>query len=317
MLQRLILLLLLLCVQQVYAQQPSGGKQYKLTGTVKDAWGEKLEGAYLVFTSGKSVIVDKQGRFTVTLPAGTQEVTCQYIGMAPFRETIVLDSDKEIVLTLVPRNFDLKVVEVTARQVTDKNSTHMGSTFIDQKLLTRMPKLLGESDVLRTVSTLPGVVNAGEGTSGFFVRGGSADQNLVLMDDAPLFNANHLFGFFSVYNPDILKSFMLHRSGISARYGGRISSILDVSLRDGNDEKIQYELGLSPVTAKFSMDGPLSHKATVLFAVRGAYPGYIMRLFPSRNIRNSSGHFYDSNLKFRYKLNEKNTLSFSGYYSND
>ncbi|NEM99078.1 TonB-dependent receptor [Pontibacter burrus] len=316
MLQRLFLVLLFFVSQQVLAQQASE-RQYRLSGTVKGAWGERLEGAFLVFSNGKTVLSDKQGKFMVSLPAGTHEVTCQYIGMAPFRESVTLNADKEVEFTLINRNFDLKVVEVTARQVTDQNSTHMGSTFIDQKLMTRMPKLLGEADVLRTVTSLPGVVSAGEGTSGFFVRGGSADQNLVLMDDAPLFNANHLFGFFSVYNPDILKSFVLHRSGISARYGSRISSILDVSLRDGNPDKMQYEIGASPITGKFSMDGPLSEKVTMLAAVRGAYPNYIMKLFPSRNIQNSSGHFYDGNLKLRYKPNENNSLSFSGYYSND
>jgi hypothetical protein len=316
MLHRILIVFLILLVQQGFAQQPDS-KKYKITGTVKGAWGERLEGAYVVFSQDKSALSDKQGRFSIALSKGTYEVNCQFIGMAPFRETIVVTEDKDIVLTLVPRNFDLKVVEVTARPTTGINSTNMGSSYIDQKLMTRMPKLLGEADVIRTVSTLPGVVNAGEGTSGFFVRGGSADQNLVLMDDAPIFNSNHLFGFFSVYNPDILKSFTLHRSGISARYGSRISSILDVSLRDGNEDKMQYEIGLSPITAKFSMDGPISEKLTMLVALRGAYPNYVMKLFPSKNIKKSSGHFYDGNIKFKYKLDEKNSLTFSGYHSGD
>lgn len=315
MYQRILLVLLFFLSQQVYAQ--TSARQFKLSGVVKSAWGERLEGAFLVFSNGKTVLTDKQGRFEIALPAGEHTVTCQFIGMASFRQQVELDANKDIVLTLVPRNFDLKVVEVTARQVTDVNSTHMGSTFIDQKLMTRMPKLMGEADVIRTVTSLPGVVNAGEGTSGFMVRGGSADQNLVLMDDAPIFNANHLFGFFSVYNPDILKSFMLHRSGISARYGSRISSILDVSLRDGNANKMQYEVGVSPITGKFSMDGPLSEKVTMLAAVRGAYPNYVMEMFPNRNIKKSAGHFYDGNLKLKYRLNENNTISFSGYHSND
>ncbi|WP_018479963.1 TonB-dependent receptor [Pontibacter roseus] len=311
-----LLLIAFLLSQQVWAQ--SGGKQYKLSGTVRGGWGEKVENAYLMIAPvKKGALTDKQGRFAVMLDKGTYVITCQYIGMAPLRETITVDGDMEIELKLLLRNFSLREVEITARPVTDINSTHMGSSFLDQKMLTRMPKLLGEADVLRSVSALPGVVNAGEGTSGFFVRGGSSDQNLVLMDDAPLFNANHLFGFYSVYNPDILKSYELHRSGISARYGSRISSILDVSLRDGNEERMRYEIGLSPITAKFSMDGPLSEKATMLVALRGAYPGYIMRLFPNDNIKNSSGHFYDGNLKFRYRLNESNSLSFSGYHSAD
>lgn len=312
-----ITLLLMVFTLNAWAQAVNS-RQYKLSGTVKGIWGERLEGAFLVVSpGGKGVFTDKQGRFSLLLEKGSYEIACQYIGMAPFRESVTIAADKEVEFTLTLANFKLKEVEITSRPVTDVNSTHMGSSFIDQKMLTRMPKLLGEADVLRSVSALPGVVNAGEGTSGFFVRGGSADQNLVLMDDAPLFNANHLFGFYSVYNPDILKSYELHRSGISARYGGRISSILDVSLRDGNEEKMKYEIGVSPISGKFSMDGPLSDKLTFLVAVRGAFPGYIMKLFPNRNIKNSSGHFYDGNLKFKYKLNAKNTVSFSGYHSAD
>src|SRR5690606_20598931 len=146
-------------------------------GTVKGIWGERLEGAFLVVSpGGKGVFTDKQGRFSLLLEKGNYEIACQYIGMAPFRESVTIAADKEVEITLTLANFKLKEVEITSRPVTDVNNTHMGSSFIDQKMLTRMPKLLGEADVLRSVSALPGVVNAGEGTSGFFVRGGSADQ---------------------------------------------------------------------------------------------------------------------------------------------
>ncbi|MCX2741329.1 TonB-dependent receptor [Pontibacter anaerobius] len=283
-----------------------------------NASGEKLEGAFVVISPGEiGVLTNKQGRFSTKLDKGTYKIVCQYIGMAPLQETVVLDSNKDIVLRLGQQNVSLKQVEISTNSVIDINSVHMGSSHMDQKLLTRMPKLLGEADVVRAVSALPGVVNAGEGTSGFYVRGGSTDQNLVLMDGAPLFNSNHLFGFYSVYNPDILKSFALHRSGTSATYGGRISSILDVNLRDGNTDSMKYEVGITPVTAKLSMDGPLSDKVTMLVAFRGAYPDYIMKLFRSENVNKSSGFFYDGNLKLKYQLNEKNSMSFSGYRSED
>ncbi|CAM3623429.1 carboxypeptidase-like regulatory domain-containing protein [Pontibacter korlensis] len=311
-------LIVLLLVMPVLAQQTEI-RQYKLSGIVTDASGERLEGAFVVFSpGGKGVLANKQGRFSIKLEKGTYEVVCQYVGMAPLKETIVLDGgNKEVVLMLGERSVSLKQVEITTNSIIDINSVRMGSSYMDQKLLTRMPTLLGEPDVVRAVSALPGVVNAGEGTSGFFVRGGSADQNLILMDGAPLFNSTHLFGFFSVYNPDILKSFTLHRSGISATYGGRISSILDVSLRDGNNEKMRYEAGITPVTAKVSMDGPLSEKVTMLLAFRGAYPDYLLKLFPSENIKNSSGYFYDGNVKLKCTINKNNSLSFSGYHSAD
>ncbi|MBC5994782.1 TonB-dependent receptor [Pontibacter cellulosilyticus] len=311
------ILLLLLLFQNVVAQQPEK-KLYKLSGVITDATGERLSEAFVFISPGEvGVLTNKQGRFSVKLEKGTYEVVCQYIGMAPLRETVILDNNKEVVLTLGQQNVSLRQVEITTNSIIDLNSVRMGSSHMDQKLLTRMPKLMGEADVLKAVSALPGVVNAGGGTSGFFVRGGSADQNLVLMDGAPLFNATHLFGFFSVYNSDVLKSFDLHRSGISATYGGRISSILDVKMQDGNTEKMKYEVGLTPVTAKLSMDGPISDKATVLVALRGAYPDYLLNLFPSENIKNSSGFFYDGNLKLKYKLSEKDNVSFSGYRSAD
>lgn len=320
MLQKTIVFigLALLLTQQVWSQQATG-RQYRLSGVVKGGWGEKVEGAFLVFDPvRRGVMTDKHGRFSIMLEKGTYRITCQFIGMAPLDEVVTLEEDKDIELTLLLRNFRLKEVEVVARPAgIDVSTTQMGSSFIDQKMLVRMPKLLGEADVMRAVSALPGVVNAGEGTAGFLVRGGSADQNLVLLDDAPIFNANHLFGFFSAYNPDILKSFVLHRSGVSARYGGRISSILDVSLKDGNTSKMEYEIGLSPVSGRFSVNGPVSDKTTLVLAARGAYPTYLMKLFPSRNIKNSSGYFYDGNLKFRHQLNGRNSISFSGYHSAD
>ncbi|WP_347159550.1 TonB-dependent receptor [Pontibacter chitinilyticus] len=312
----ILLLLLLLLVLESRAQERQ--QTYKLSGIVRNNWGVRLKDAFLVISPGaKGLSTDKDGYYTVQLPEGTYTIACQYIGMVPFKQTVRLDKDVVLDVQLVEKNFNLMQVEVTAKPSMSVNSTGMGSSYIDQKLLTRMPKLLGEADVLRSVSALPGVVNAGEGTSGFYVRGGSADQNLVLLDDAPVFNANHLFGFYSVYNPDILKSYVLYRSGTPARYGGRISSILDVSMEDGNTDKMRYQIGLSPITAKLSMDGPISPKVSMLVAARGAYPDYILKMFPSKNIKNSSGYFYDGNFKLKYRPGKNDNLSFSSYYSAD
>ncbi|PRY12260.1 outer membrane receptor protein involved in Fe transport [Pontibacter ummariensis] len=316
LLQKLFLFLLFLFVLAPKGQAQQ--QQYTLSGTVRSAWGERLEEAYMVINPGNKIVATgEKGRFSITLEEGTYQIICQYVGMEPFSYEVVLNEDLDVNLELVQRNFQLKQVEITTQPTMDVNSTHLGSTYVDQKLLARMPALLGEADVIRSVSSLPGVVNAGEGTSGFYVRGGSADQNLILLDDAPVFNANHLFGFFSIYNPDVLESYELHRSGISAKYGSRISSILDVKMQDGNFEKMRYQVGLSPITAKLSADGPITPKLSMLVALRGAYPDYVLKLFPSDNIRNSSGYFYDGNLKFKYQLNEKNNFSFSGYYSAD
>lgn len=306
--------LLISCVKESIAQSIT----HELSGIVTSNSGEALAGAVVLINPGnKAITVNERGRFTISLPQGDYRIECQYLGMEKFVQEITLNGDKHLTLKLQSRGNSLKQVEVIGRPSTDVNSTNMGSTYMDVKLLTKMPALLGEADVIRSVSSLPGVVNAGEGTGGFYVRGGSADQNLVLLDDVPVFNSSHLFGFFSVYNPDVLKSYTLHRSGISARYGSRISSILDVKMREGNEEKMQFQAGISPISAKFSFDGPINSKLTVLVAGRAATPTYLLKMFKSENIKKSSADFYDLNVKANLKLNEKNNLALSTYYSAD
>lgn len=191
---------------------------YQLSGSVSNQSGTPLIGAYVLINPGnKTVAADENGRFSVQLPEGTYVVECQYLGMVALSTEVELKKNTTLRLKLKDKDMSLKQVEVTAKSSFDVNSTNMGSTYMDVKLLTKMPALLGEVDVIRSVSSLPGVVSAGEGTAGFYVRGGSADQNLVLLDDVPVFNSSHLFGFFSIYNPDILDSYTLHRSGISAQ----------------------------------------------------------------------------------------------------
>jgi hypothetical protein len=294
------------------------GQNFELGGRLVSQSGEPLAGAYILINPGsRTVSSDENGRFSIRLETGEYTLECQYLGMERLEQQVTLQRDMTLRLQMKTKANSLRQVEIVAKSSMDVNSTQMGSTYMDVKLLTKMPALLGEVDVIRSVSSLPGVVSAGEGTAGFYVRGGSADQNLVLLDDVPVFNSAHLFGFFSVYNPDVLKSYTLHRSGISARYGSRISSILDVQLRDGNENRMQYQAGISPISAKFSVDGPVSPKLTILAAGRAAYPDYVLKMFNSENIRNSSGHFYDLNLKANYKLNESNSLSFSAYRSED
>lgn len=291
---------------------------YQLSGRVVSKTGEPMAGAYLLLNPGDiTVVADSEGHYSVQLPEGIYQIECQYLGMEKLSVKIALRENMERRLTLKARDMSLRQVEITTGSAVDVNSTNMGSTYMDAKLLSKMPALLGEVDVIRSVSSLPGVVSAGEGTAGFYVRGGSADQNLVLLDDVPVFNSSHLFGFFSVYNPDVLKSYTLHRSGISARYGSRISSILDVKIKDGNPEQMNFQAGLSPVSAKFSMEGPLSPKLSVVVAGRAAYPTYLLKMFRSENIKNSSAHFYDVNVKANYLINQNNNLALSTYHSAD
>ncbi|WP_017731394.1 TonB-dependent receptor [Nafulsella turpanensis] len=291
---------------------------HTLSGTVTDTRGEPLVGAYIRISPGnKTAVTDFEGKFSIPLKAGLYQIESQYLSMKKYRREVKLDNDVQLAIVLESGELSLEEVVVTAEPSMDVNAVTMGSSYLDVKTLRKMPSFLGEVDVIRSITTLPGVASAGEGTAGFYVRGGSADQNLILLDDAPVFNSAHLFGFFSVYNPDVLSSYTLHRSGISAQYGGRISSILDVSIKDGNKEALKFYAGLSPVSAKIGFDGPVGKSSSILVAGRAAYPDYILRLFPNEDVKNSSGYFYDINMKFRQEINLNNSLELSSYYSKD
>ncbi len=291
---------------------------YTLSGKVINSAGEPLVGAYVSVNSGKQMAVTNlDGNFSLRLEGGTYLLECSYLSMEKYSKEIALSENISLSITLEAGDVSLEEVVVTANPTMDVNSVTMGSSFLDVKTLRKLPSFLGEVDVIRSITTLPGVVSAGEGSSGFYVRGGSADQNLILLDGAPVFNSAHLFGFFSVYNPDILSGYTLHRSGISAKYGSRISSILDVNIKDGNKDKMSYYLGVSPVTAKLGFDGPIGSKSSFLLAGRAAYPDYILKLFPDEDIKNSSGYFYDLNLKFDHQFNANNNIKVSSYYSKD
>lgn len=315
---RIIPLLLLIFSFLSLSAQHNTQAQYRLRGKVLDSYGELLVGVYIKVSPGdKMAVTDTSGTFSFVLPEGAYQLEATYLSMKPNRQEILLQENTGVTLLMEYSDVSLEQVMVVAKPSMDVNSVNMGSTYMDIQTLRKLPPLLGEVDVVRSITTLPGVVSAGEGSAGFYVRGGSADQNLILLDDAPVFNSAHLFGFYSVYNPDILSGYLLHRSGISAKYGSRISSILDVKLRNGNPDKMQYHAGISPVAAKIGLDGPIGSKTTFLLAARGAYPDYILKMFPNEDINQSSGYFYDLNLKAKHTFNENNNLELSSYYSQD
>ncbi|SDL05179.1 TonB-dependent Receptor Plug Domain [Catalinimonas alkaloidigena] len=265
-----------------------------------------------------TVISNEEGFYALMLPEGQYAISCQYVGMEPFVKSFTIRGhDFTLNIRLQDSRTSLDQVEVTATPLTDVNTVQMGATTLAAKVLQKIPTFLGEVDVIRSITTLPGVVTAGEGAAGFQVRGGGADQNLILLDDAPVFNSAHLFGFFSIYNPDYLKSFTLHRSGVSARYGSRISSVLDVSMADGHEDKLHVSTGLSPMTFKLGLDGPLTKRSSFVLAGRGASANHILKLFPSQNLKNSAGYFYDFNVKYHYQIDARNEISLSAYYSKD
>ena len=292
--------------------------RYRLSGYVFGPEGEPLEGAAVVISPGNiTILTDKQGYFQVDLKGGSYRVECRYISMIRFRREVSLSSDVQLIFHMTQSNFNLGEVVVTARPTQDLNSLSTGSSYMDLHSLNNLPSFLGQTDVIRSITTLPGVVSSGEAASGFYVRGGGADQNLILLDEVPLFNSSHLFGFFSVFNPSVLSGYTLSRTGGSARYGGRISSVLDVRIKNGNPDQMNYSGEISPVTLNLEMDGPLSSKTSLVLAGRLANPDYILRLFPDPDIRSSRGSFYDGNVKVSHSFSGKDNIDLSAYWSLD
>lgn len=291
---------------------------FLLQGIVKDSANQTLENATIIIQPNDHILLtDEHGEFNIQLTEGFYSLTVQYLNSSRQTRTVRLNKNIDLDILLNLKDVALEEVVVKSKTLIDVNSVVMGRTTVDIQLLKKLPAFLGEVDVIKSISALPGVVNAGEGASGFYVRGGGADQNLVLFDDAPVFNTAHLFGFFSVFNPDVLKSYTLHRSGVSAKFGGRVSSILEVATKEGNQEKMRVFAGISPITSKIGIDGPIGKKTTILLAARGAYPTYLMKLFPITSINKSNGNFYDVNFKINHKINNKNNLYLSTYFSND
>src|SRR5207342_3024383 len=189
----------------------------------------------------------------------------------------------------------LKEVKISAEKVANVRSIELGVAKLDIKSIKQVPAVFGEADVLRVVLTLPGVTSVGEASAGFNVRGGSADQNLVLFTDATIYNPTHFFGFFSSFNPDVVKGVELYKSSIPEKYGGRISSVLDVSERDGNKKKISGAGGIGPLDARLTLEGPIfSEKTTFLIAGRSTYSDWLLNQIPNDQYKNSSAGFYDA-----------------------
>src|SRR6202012_3701799 len=211
----------------------------------------------------------------------------------------------------------LKEVTISAEKVANVRSVEMGVNKLDIKSIKQIPTAFGEADVLRVVLTLPGVQSVGEATTGFNVRGGAADQNLILFNDATIYNPSHFFGFFSAFDPDIVKDIELYKSTIPEKYGGRLSSVLDVTDREGNKKLFTGSAGIGLLTSRLNIEGPIiKDKTSFIFGARTSYSDWLLKLLPQA-YKNSSASFYDVNLDISHQIDDKNTLYLYTYTSND
>ena len=291
-------------------------EKFTLSGSVSDSRNnETLIGATVTIESQKVIaITNEYGFYSITLPKGEYTLSVSYVGFQNFSEKISLTQNTKKAITLQAIGEELQEVIITEKTTTNTRKAEMSVSKLSISTIKKMPVVLGEVDVLKSILLLPGVTNAGEGASGFNVRGGGADQNLILLDEATIFNSSHVFGFFSVFNPDAIKDLKLYKGGIPSRYGGRASSVLDIYQKDGNSKQFQMNGGIGLISSRILAEGPLvKDKGSFLIGGRSSYAHLFLKLANNPN----SAYFYDLNTKLNYKINNQNTLFLSGYFGRD
>ncbi|WP_439554678.1 TonB-dependent receptor [Flavobacterium macrobrachii] len=295
-----------------YAQE-----KFTFSGTISDLSNkETLIGVNIyIVEANAGVSTNEYGFFSITLPKGNYTAIISYIGYQKNEQTINLNQNIKINISLSDDSQTLDEVVVSVnRKKSEIRKPEMSVAKISIQTVKQMPVVLGELDILKSITTLPGVTNAGEGQSGFNVRGGSADQNLILLDEATIYNASHLFGFFSVFNADAIKDLKLYKGGIPSKFGGRLSSVLDVYQKEGNKNDFKMNGGIGLISSRLLAEGPINKgKGSFLVAGRGSYAHLFLKLANNKN----SAYFYDVNGKFSYKFNDKNNVYVSGYYGKD
>ena len=291
-----------------------------VAGYIRDAKsGETLVGATVSLDNPPvGVSTDQFGYFSLTVPLGPHVLHISSIGMKETVRHIALYSDGKLNIEMEQFIPGLKAVTITSEKNSNTARLQMGVDRLNIKTIRQMPVVFGEADILRAVLTLPGVTSVGEASTGFNVRGGSADQNLVLFNNSTIYNPSHFFGFFSAFNPDVVKGVELYKSSVPEKYGGRLSSVLDVTTRDGNSKKISGAGGIGPLDARLTLEGPLfSEKTTFLIAGRSTYSDWLLKQIPNDAYQNSTAGFYDANLRLTHEINSKNHLFLTGYLSSD
>lgn len=300
----------------------SAQNKYTISGYARDVQnGETLIGATITISGNvKGITTNQYGFYSITLLQGGYDVICSYAGFQPKLISIKLNADQQL-------NFDLatgaalqEVIISSKRKDGNVKDPQMGKFVLPIEQIKAIPAFLGEVDLLKTIQLLPGVRNAGEGSAGIYVRGGGPDQNLIMLDDAIVYNSGHLFGFFSIFNSDAIKNVSLIKGGMPAQYGGRLSSVLDISMKEGNDKKFQVEGGIGLIASRISIQGPIKkNKASFIISARRTYIDAIAKPFvkSSSQFYGSGYYFYDLNAKMNYRFSEKDRLYISGYFGRD
>jgi hypothetical protein len=290
-----------------------------LAGYTRDAkTGEPIVGASIYIEDPRiGVFSDQFGYYSISLPRGRHILNIQSIGMKDTRRLLMVYGDGKMNIDLRTQVMTLKKVIVSAEKASNVRRTQMGAQKIDIKTIKQVPVVFGEADVLRVVMTLPGVKTVGEASTGLNVRGGSADQNLVLFNDGTIYNSAHFFGMFSAFNPEVVKDVELYKSSIPAKYGGRLSSVLDINSREGNKKEFTGSAGIGLLTSRVNLEGPLvKEKTSFILGGRTTYANWLLARLPDQ-YKHSRASFYDVNFNISHEINKNNNLYFTGYLSQD
>jgi hypothetical protein len=293
-----------------------------ISGILKDeSNGEKLISATITIKElpGTGVSTNSYGFYSITLPQGKYTLIALYTGYESKEEKVVLKQNLKLNFNLIPKENQLHEVVVTnTRKDENVSGTQMGVQKLSMEEIKNIPVLFGEKDILKTIQLLPGIAPVGEGNSGFYVRGGASDQNLILLDEATVFNASHLLGFFSVFNSDAIKDVTVYKGNEPAEYGGRLSSVVDIKMNDGNDKKISVSGGIGLIDSRLSVEGPIvKDNGSFSVSARRTYADIFTALSKDTMVKGAKLYFYDLNAKANYKINDNNRIYISGYLGKD
>jgi len=315
--------LLILFLAFFTAQASFSQTKHTLNGYIRDSLtGESLIGANIVISKEAiGVNTNAYGYFSITLASNIYSISASFIGYETKTFTVDLNKDATVSLLLLPKLSSMEnVTVVTRKRESNIKSAQMGKIELSINTIKQLPAIFGEVDILKTLQLMPGIRNAGEGNAGFYVRGGGPDQNLIILDDAVVYNPGHLFGFFSVFNADAIKSVSLIKGGMPAQYGGRLSSVVDITMKDGNINKPQVDVGIGLISSRVSLQGPIKkQKSSYMLSMRRTYIDALAKPFisPSSQFYGSGYYFYDINAKVNFILSDKDRLYISGYFGRD
>ncbi|MFZ4414496.1 MAG: TonB-dependent receptor, partial [Bacteroidales bacterium] len=309
--------LLIIRVQSIQALNTmiTADKKPIISGSIKDGKsGEQLLGATVYIKELKSGVASNMyGFYSLSIPAGKYTLVFSNIGYENLEKKIQLKDNMTLNVELQPRHQLLSEVVITEKRNNDNvTRNEMSMVRLDAKTIRKIPAFMGEVDIIKALQLLPGIQTTSEGSSGFSVRGGSPDQNLVLLDEATVYNASHLLGFFSIFNNDAIKDVKIYKGDIPMNYGGRLSSVLDVRMNDGNEKEFSVTGGIGTISSRLTLEGPLiKDKTSFIISGRRTYFDLFLPLSPNTDVRNNVLYFYDFNAKISHQINENNRIYLS------